>query len=688
MHLLASVAGMMADVPQPDLFFGVDGGGNCLPGPSVPFGLVRVGPDTVNGETTGYQSGNDLRCFSHLHVAGTGGAGRYGNVGVLPCTVRPDGRIGSLALHEEEARPGYYACTLRRRMGEKLGAPIRAELTASHACAVHRYTFPEGTKPWIRLDLGTLISGESVGGWLRRMGDRTLAGRADYRGGWGHTLPYSVFFWMEVRAPLEQMYARSSFGEGSFAQCSEGPRLLTWWCSPGQRVLELRVGISFVSVAAARRSLAVELGERSFEEVSSAAEAAWTGKIGRFRVEGGTEEDRTLWASCWQRLYTMPGRMRPEDVPWLAVEKAHFNDLYCLWDSVRCANSLFALVEPGFAAELVASLTEIGEQTGWVPDAWIVGGSAQIQGGCSAAVLFAEAAAKGLPGFDAARALAVLRRTQETLSPDPWHFGRYPEYTERGFLPEGVPHGASRTVEYAFHDLCTADLAERVGAGAVADRYRKQADRLWENWHPDLRCFAPRRADGTWADFDPWRPNPTEASWFDPHFYEGCAHDYALTGWAWLPSLVERWGKEAFVAHLDRFLAEAWMWKEINLHVPWLYHYAGEPERAAQAVPKLLDRLVRPGRRGLPDNEDMGAWTSWWLTGAMGLCPVPGTDRFWLIPPRFDAVELDLATGVTLRIERGSGGGPPHLSGQPLDRWWVRQEEIAAGGVVRFLGEK
>lgn len=677
---------------QPDWFHGVDGGGNCLPGPQVPRGLVRVGPDMVNHNTSGYASGEDLRHFSHLHVAGTGGQGRYGNIGVVPMAQRPDARINGLVIENETARSGYYAVNIRQRnlFGE-LGnsGSIRCELTATRCCAVHRWTFGEGMDPWVRIDIGACIGGCSTGGWSRWIGDHVLTGCGHYRGGWGHDLPYSVFFRMEFDQPVTTRSAHSEFHPSRPGPDGEGPGLMVSACLGSARRVVARVGISFVSIAQAQRHLEKEVSGRDFDTVAAETAGKWDQLLGRFRVEGGSAQDRQLWTTLWQRLHAMPGDLRTDEVPWMAAQQRQFNDLYCLWDSVRCANSLLALVDPPFAADLCASLVEIGEQTGWIPDAWITGGAGYIQGGCSAAVLLAEAAAKRLPGLEPARSLAALRRTLETPGTDPLRQGRWPGWDSNGFLPVGVRNCASRTVEYAFHDHCTARLAELAGDRETAARYDAQAARLWESWHPEHRCFAPRHADGSWDAFDPWRPQRRDF-WSDPHFYEGTGHDYAMTSWHVMEELVVRHGgAQKFAAHLELYLDRCYMWKEINLHAPWLFHYAGMPGRVAPALHALMDRKLTTGRRGLSDNEDMGAWSSWWITGAMGLCPIPGCDRYLLAAPRFDRIELDLAGAakpltLSARGERGAVLRAVSLNGQPLDRFWVTHAEIGAGAEIGF----
>ena len=54
-------------------FLGVAGGGNTVPGASIPFGFASVSPDTSKANSSGYDSAGLILGFSHTHVSGTGG---------------------------------------------------------------------------------------------------------------------------------------------------------------------------------------------------------------------------------------------------------------------------------------------------------------------------------------------------------------------------------------------------------------------------------------------------------------------------------------------------------------------------------------------------------------------------------------------------------------------------------------
>ena len=64
-----------------DPFLGVEGGGNAFPGVTLPFGMVKAGPDIgANSSNAGWAAEGDINGFSQTHVSGTGGGAKYGNI--------------------------------------------------------------------------------------------------------------------------------------------------------------------------------------------------------------------------------------------------------------------------------------------------------------------------------------------------------------------------------------------------------------------------------------------------------------------------------------------------------------------------------------------------------------------------------------------------------------------------------
>ncbi len=680
-----------------DPFIGVDWPGNGLCGPYLPRSLVRLGPDCVPPvDTTGYVSGRAIRHFSHTHLSGTGGGGRYGNLGVMPFTGLPRLSLDAAMPEAETAACGYYSVLLQP-MG------IRAELTSTPRAGVHRYTFPEGAEANVLLDLGAVIqvanntpgewTGASIGGFVEFISETEIVGRADCRGGWGHKFPYSVHMFARFDRPVCKRLVGNQVGIIP-GIATDGPNCRAVASFGACREVGLQVGVSFVSLAQARRAVEVEVAGRSFEAVRTAAAETWGEALGRVRVEGGTDDQKRLFYTLFTRLLAMPSDLGIDDEfgYWHSGVR-QFTDIVCLWDSVRNANSLLTLIEPEFEADLLNSLLDIGEHLGWIPDAWIAGHSAMIQGGSSADILFCEAALKKLPGIDYARALKQMRKNNEVESPDPWMYGRYlREYRDLGYLPAGIRQCVSRHLEYAYQDWCIGRLAQELGDTEVATRQFASAGKLWNLWRDDLKCFAPKRADGRWVE--PINPEHVRAdSWNDPHFYEGTARQWSFSAHQDFAGLVARHGgPEAFVAHLDRFFATGqYHPKETQLHVPFLYHYAGRPDLSSARARACLAKYFRVERKGLNDNEDMGCQSAFYMCTALGLYPIMGQDLYLLTAPVFARAEIAMGQGGRTLVIEAPGAGPERgfiigatLNGKPLERAWLRHGEIAAGAVLRL----
>jgi predicted alpha-1,2-mannosidase len=319
-----------------------------------------------------------------------------------------------------------------------------------------------------------------------------------------------------------------------------------------------------------------------------------------------------------------------------------------------------------------------------------------MQSACACDILFPEATLKGVAGVDYGRALAHLRRNCEAPTPDVLTRGRYiDDYHKLGYLSTNVPKGSvSRHLEYCYHDWCIAQLARKLGDNEVAARYVGYSHRVWNLWNDQQKAFCPRLPDGTWlAGFDPWRQ--ARESWNDIACYEGNAAIWTCNVFQDIPGLIARMGgPAAFVAWLDRlFEAKIFAVKETRMHIPHLYTYAGRPDRAAERVREAL-AVFAPTPGGIPDNEDMGCQSGYFLWHAMGLYPIYGQTHYMLTPPMFDAVTAPLGNGRSLRItvERNGTGRyiqQCRLGDRELNRAWVQHDELLAAPRLHFiLGDK
>lgn len=679
-----------------DPFIGTDGEGNCLPGPYLPLSIVRLSPDTLQPQpTSGYKATRPIIGFSHTHVSGTGGTSRYGNIAVMPflgevrLQVAPEDR----APGSETASVGYYRVVFA-------GSGIECELTSTPRAGFHRNRFPSGPAN-IRIDAGSVIQttvdvwATSTGGFVEWITEREVVGRADCKGGWGHLFPYSVYFYARFdRTPTLRRVGNAAGMRGGVAADGPQSQAVAHFGEGGE--ITLVVGISYVSVAKARASAEREIGAAGFEEIRARAVSTWNASLDRIKIEGGSAEQRTLFYTLFTRLLCLPSDLGTDDEfsGWHSGVR-HFTDYYCLWDSVRNANSLISLFDPVLEAAMLNCLLDVADKIGWLPDAWIAGHSAMIQGGSSVDILFCEAAAKGIEGIDYAKALRHMRKNAEIESPDPFLYGRYlKDYRDLGYVSTNVrKYCVSRHLEYAYQDWCIGRLAAHLGDEATAARFQTDSGKIWNLWRDDLKAFAPRQPDGSWfSPFDPASCLPD--SWNDPFFYEGTSLQWSFSVQHDFPGLVERHGgAERFVAHLDRLFDSGKVHaKETMLHVPYLYHYAGRPDLVHRRVREWMTRYFQPTRNGLVDNEDMGCQSAFYMCSALGIYPLMGQDIYWLTTPVFERSEIALGTtGHSLVIEAPGASQHPEqaaarvtLNGGPVTDWMIRHHQIAKGGVLRF----
>ena len=519
-----------------------------------------------------------------------------------------------------------------------------------------------------------------------------IVGRADFRGGWGHHEPYSVFYCLRARTPIAQVRMICDGGIlPSFARSAVGKGLQAFLdFESADQPVEILVGISFVSVANARAAIDREAGTKRFEEIVVESKADWDEALSCIEVAGGTGTQRTLLYSSLYRLFCMPTDLGiDEENPRWRSGVRHFTDFYCIWDSVRNANSLLNLIAPELSADMLNSLLDIAEQTGWLPDAHIAGHHAFQQGANGCDILFTEAALKGLPGVDYNRALDWIVKTAETPSADPLRYGRFDQGGDLPFLPNTVHASVSRHIEVTYHDDCIARLATHLGRDDIAERYRARAARVWNLWRDEKKSFWPKNPDGTWDE----RASATgevATSWLNSYTYEGAILTWSLSPMGDLRGLIDRvGGDEAFVRFLDDYFETGlFHTKETRMHIPHLYSLAGRPDLAADRVARSLSPYA-PTADGIRDNEDMGCQAGYYICNTVGLYPHYGQTTYFLTPPVFDEVRLGQGDSVIhITTDRSAGEryiAEATVNGQRIDSSTIDHGQLANGAHLHYV---
>ncbi|MCB9532319.1 MAG: glycoside hydrolase family 92 protein [Myxococcales bacterium] len=395
---------------------------SLTPAAQRPSGFVKLGPDTTNNgfhaaqnHFSGYLFDDpQVRGFSHVRLVGTGAAD-LGNLRILPVRAANDSpwrQFTRLDKATEVAHPGYYAVTLPDE-------GVSVELTTAMFSAIHRYTFAaDGGE--LLIDPASSITDADPQATITVDGDH-VTGSVDFAGGFAtrgrrFTLYYDI---VASVAPADvRVWNSDGVVEGGSA---DGPRAGAVLGFDGGGPVELRVGLSLVDAAGAAANREAELGELTFEQVREGAAGAWREKLGRVRVGGGTERERTMFYTALYNAYRMPtrldeldGRYRGHDGEVHTIDQGHYVSDLSLWDTYRTLHPWYSLTDPDLQRDCLRSLLLMAEQgEGRVPRWPSMLNDTGSMIGSSADIVFGDAAAKGIDGIDWNAAYTTLRRSAE-----------------------------------------------------------------------------------------------------------------------------------------------------------------------------------------------------------------------------------------------------------------------------------
>ena len=719
-----------------DPLIGTGPDGHTFPGATVPFGMVQLSPDTWIGDfhhsyahAAGYRyDDRTIQGFSHTHFSGPGHSD-LGDMLLMPISgevklepgdeTQPGSGYRSRFSHDtERAEPGYYAVTLS-------DYGVQAELTATARVGLHRYAFPAGKPAHVLMDLRQSIynyPGKVLWSRIRIRQDGTVTGMRETRG-WapGRQLYFAMRF---SQAPGgHELYDRepeltpyhgfkTPGDDASDTQAIEGRGLIGVFDFAGLRgPLVVKLALSPVSEAGAIANLDAEAAGFDFDAVRARARAAWTQALGVMDVEAPEPMRKTVYTSLYHALMApslsmdVDGSYRGPDNQVHQARGFDFVSTFSLWDTYRAEQPLMTLLQPpGRTADVVNSLVASQQESsfGILPIWQFQGIEAWCMIGYHAVPEIADAYMKGVGGVDPNRALDAMVASA-TYAP----YGHLGQYMKLGYVP--VDHdgeAASKTVEYAFDDWTIARMAEKIGRADVAATFRKRAQN-WRNVFDVKSGFVrPRLADGRLREpFDPARAgadsgftegNAWQYSWYEPQDIGGLitllGGDAKLVGKldAMFDQKVDP-KQYADVEDMAGMIGQYVHGNEPSHHLAYLYAYAGQPWRTQERLRQIVDSQYRPTPDGLVGNDDLGQMSAWMIFTALGFYPVaPGANEYVIGRPFVDHATLNLPTGKRFEVVvDGLSDAHPYvgrvtLNGAPLQRSFIRHDEIMGGGTLRF----
>ena len=683
-----------------DPFIGTADYSATHPGAVVPHGMMAAVPFNVTGSelnrfdkdnrwwSTPYDIRNKYSVgFAHGALSGVG-CPEMGAIITMATTGAPvaDRTKRGSTYVDEVASPGYYATTF-----DQFG--VRAEATATERASVERYTFNKGGEANIIVDLGTALSNES-GAMLRRVSNTEVEGMR-LLGTFCYTnqAVFPVYFVVRLSHPaksinywklqpemtgieaqwsgdsgeykLYQNYAREIMGDDIGAIFSLGN------LEPGTEV-EVKVGISYVSIENARKNLEAEVGRMSFDEVLAAAQSEWREALGRIRVTGGSDDDKRIFYTALYHSLLHPNIMSDVNGEYPAMESGKTGvavdydryTVFSLWDTYRNVHQLLTLVYPEMQTDMIRSMVGMAKEWGWLPRWELYGRETFTMEGDPAIPVIVDSYLKGLRDFDIDAAYEAMKRSATTPGKDNPIRRDIDPYIELGYIPVGLfaqdmsgDNSVSHALEYYVADNALATLAELRGDKEFSKRLRERA-KGWRHYYSKADgAMRPIGQDGKFVgEFD-----PTAGANFSNTigFHEGSSWNYTFFVPHDVEGLIEVMGKSRFISTLKNVFEKGYYdpTNEPDIAYPYLFSRVKGYEHLTQTyVKRLLDENYTTTPDGLPGNDDTGTMSTWAVFSMMGIYPdCPGEPYYTITTPRFERVEIDTDHGTIVIATEGEG---------------------------------
>ncbi|KJF45273.1 GH92 family glycosyl hydrolase [Draconibacterium sediminis] len=657
--------------------------GLTYPGTSLPNAMVQLSPITEWHSGAGYEYEDDvILAFTHTNK----GHWNLCHIPVLPVT---DGYttndFGSKFSHENEAaEPGYYQVELDRY-------GINVELTSTLHCGYHKYEYPKGKPQNMILNLSK--SNERVRDWhIEQVGTNAFKGFQQ--------TGEKIYFYAETNRTIVNLKtsgdARREVALVSFNESDEP--------------LELKLALSFVSTENAKQNLEAELSGKSFEEVKTEASQTWENLLEKIKVEGGTEKEKELFYSSLYRSFLWPA-LRSDvngdftDATGKIVNKGfRYYTNPSLWDTYRNKLVLLGMLSPDVTADVIQSLIDKGEKTGFMPTFFH---------GDHAAPFISGSYLRGIQDYDIESAYQLLLNNATKEGGTRPHIT---EYIEKGYIstPEVKnPHveskakaGVTKTLEFAYDDYAVALLAKELNKTDDYEMLMKRTSNYKNLFDPSTGLMRGRLENGDWvSDFNAEYPyyeymyreaNAWQSSFFAPHDTKGLIDLYKSEAEfeEKLDSLFSiPWNSSHIARNVSSFIGQYCHGNQPDHSFPYLYTFIGKQEKSQMYLDSIMNRFYGMGEWGnaLCGMDDAGEMSAWYVFAAMGIYPYsPADDDYIVSVPIFDSVKLDLGEESQVTITKKNEGRKINdiiIDGNQLDGYFVSYDQLKTGNELIILAE-
>jgi predicted alpha-1,2-mannosidase len=510
------------------------------------------------------------------------------------------------------------------------------------------------------------------------------------------------------------------------------------------QTVKVRYGVSYISVEQAKKNLEKEIPDFDINRVAQNARNEWNRVLGKIKVEGGTENDKTTFYTALYRSHERMVNISEDGKYYSGFDGQIHDDGGVpfwtddwVWDTYHALHPLQTILNPKVQEEKLASYIRMCEQSpeGWMPTFPNVFGDSHAMNGNHAAVIFADALCKNLK-FDVAKAFEGMKNTVLTETIIPWRRAPKTElddfYRENGWFPALWPdeketvaevhsfekrQSVAVTLAASYDDWCIAQLAKSLGKTEDYDYFMKHSYNYRNLFNKETGFFHPKDKDGKFIEpFDYALSGGVGAR---DYYDENNAWTYIWDVHHRIADLIDLFGgARPFTDKLDRLFAteipmSKWQYyavqpdatgsigqyvagNEPSFHIPYLYNYAGEPWKTQKRIRMVMESWFRNDLLGIPGDEDGGGMSAYYAFSAMGFYPVStGIPVYVIGSPLFTktTIQLDNGKKFTITAKNASWSNKyiqsAKLNGQSWDKTWFTHDDIVNGGTLELeMGDR
>ena len=505
--------------------------GKTIPGATSPFGLVQLSPNTITGGDNGpgYSDEHEsIEGFAFTQMSGIGWYGDLGNFLVMPTTGRlqtnsgrledPDSGYRSRYDKESEyAEAGYYSVMLT-------DYGIKAEATVAPHSGFLQFTFPEHQQSRIQIDLARRVGGSSTWQEIKIIDRHTICGKmvcTPEGGGWGNgdgKPDYTVHFYAQFSKPLnkygvwsvdfpenqnrkrefvesqefQDMVSKAVVHEGIKEFSGEHIGFFTEFATNQDEKVQMRAGISFVSIEGARKNLEAEIDHWNFNRTLRENRKRWDDALSKIDIKTDDEDKKTIFYTSLYRTMIDPRLYADVDGRYVGGDRSIYETysfqkrtIFSGWDVFRSEMPLLTIIRPDVINDILNSLLHLAKESGKnYLERWeFLNAYSGCMIGNPAISVLVDAYMKGIRDYDVELAWDIADNTSRL-------FGNSP----LGYTPDSI----SETLEYAYTEWCMAEFAEALGKIDDEDRYRKLSESYKNIYDSENHSFRPKDSKGNY----------------------------------------------------------------------------------------------------------------------------------------------------------------------------------------------